>query len=173
MLHPLERDQSFVVVAVDGSPESASALRWAAKFADRSGQRLRVVTSYQVPAVSSDAAADYWQNDEIARAGARERVRSIMSEVLGQRTVEHIVSSRSIEPLLVHHGSEATMVVLGTRETRSWTARFRRSLTNRLTGKISCPVVSVPAAAASASQTPVAGGTELEHGTDAYAGAVG
>lgn len=44
-------DSKRVVVGVDGSPESAKAVRWAADFADLTGADLLLVIAWQWPAM--------------------------------------------------------------------------------------------------------------------------
>lgn len=147
-MRPIRPHRSVIVVAVDGRPESAQALRWAARQAETTGAGLRVVSAFDQPAVGSDAAGAYWRSYLSARESTQERVGDVIDTVLGDGArlrpdVDHVVAPGVIDHVLADHTHDASMVVVGTRCTRRWSARLRPSLTNRLTGKLDCPVVSV------------------------------
>lgn len=76
--------QSEVVAGVDGSPESAAALRWAADYAKLTGARLHVVYAWAPPAVAAltlpplldwsalrESAAQFSRHDSTADSQAR------------------------------------------------------------------------------------------------------
>lgn len=132
-----------VVVLADGSPESASAVRFSAAQVAGFGQRLIVLTSYQVPA--HDLGARSWVHLQEAESDARERVVSVIGDALDLVDFTHVVSSVPILELVDQHAVNAAMIVIGTRSTGGWRSTLRGSLTNRITGRVSCPVVSIPA----------------------------
>jgi nucleotide-binding universal stress UspA family protein len=68
----------------------------------------------------------------------------ILVAVFGHNDLDHVVALGPIERVLDDHSHDAAMIVVGTRATDSWLARLRGSVTNRLTGQVACPVVSVP-----------------------------
>ena len=136
---------TLLVVAVDGSPESAEALRWARDQAARNGSRLRIVTAHALPSVQTDSAGAYWDQYEAAGRRAKERAAAAINAVLGHSDVDHVVVPGPIERALTEHAKDASMIVVGTRRTDGWLSRLRRSATNRITGQTTCPVVSVPA----------------------------
>lgn len=131
------------VVAVDGSPESAEALRWASRRCEKPGDHLCVVTAFRHPDVA-DAAGLYQAAYAAARASARDHVLATVEDVLGHRRVEHVVVAGSIDRALQMQAHNATALVIGTRNTSAWWKRLRPSLTNRLTGRVPCPVISIP-----------------------------
>ncbi len=135
-----------IVVAVDGSPESAAALAWAHDHAAVRRCGLRVVTAFEQPYVGNDAAGAYLARYEAAEQAARAHAAETVSAVLGHDRVDHVVAVGPIERLLTDHAQDASMIVVGTRATDSWLARLRGSVTDRLTGQMHCPVVSVPLA---------------------------
>lgn len=147
-MRPTHPNRSVIVVAVDGRPESAQALRWAARQAEHTGAGLRVVSAFDQPAVGSDAAGAYWRAFLSAEESTEARVGDVIDTVLGDGArrrpdVDHVVAPGVIDHVLADHSHDASMVVVGTRSTRRWSARLRPSLTNRITGKLDCPVVSV------------------------------
>ena len=135
---------SRVLVAVDGSPSSIAALRWARRHAESNRMELLVVTAYMRPHAIADVNAMYLDLHDAAAEGARERSRRAITEVFGSGIVDHIVTEGSIEDLLVEHADPDSVIVIGTRSRVKFWHRFRPSLTNRITGRVECTVISVP-----------------------------
>ncbi|MGB5756179.1 MAG: universal stress protein [Acidimicrobiales bacterium] len=131
-----------VVVAVDGSPASVAALRWAdAVVADHS--ELRVVTAHRAPTANVDFLSPVSVHWEMMEEGARIQARAAIIDALGHDDVEHVVAAGSIESVLADQ-RDASMIVMGTRPRRTLLSRIRPSATNRVTGMVDCTVVSVP-----------------------------
>jgi nucleotide-binding universal stress UspA family protein len=134
-----------VVVAVDGSPESQHALGWAAGVARSDGRGLCVVTAFRSPPVVTDDLGTYWDHHQLTESAARVAAEAAIEAVFGPgAAVEHRVVHGSIEDVLRACAHEASLLVIGTRRTKAWHHRLRGSVTNRVTGSVSCPVVSVP-----------------------------
>lgn len=135
-----------MVVAVDGSASSAAALQWAAHHAGAREWRLRVVTAFTPPHLPAELTTDAVDHIRAAEDHARQRAREVIDAVLGvEAEVDHIVEAGPIEQMLRRAAEHAAMVVIGTRATTGWRAKLRGSLTNRITGSVACPVVSVTA----------------------------
>ncbi len=133
---------SPVVVAVDGSPASAAALRWAAAVvADHC--ELRVVTAHGAPTANVDFLSPVSLHWDMIEDGARAQARAAIIDVLGHDEVEHVVAAGSIEWVLAEQ-RDASMIVMGTRPRRTFLSRIRPSATNRVTGLVQCTVVSIP-----------------------------
>ena len=97
----------------------------------------------------TDAAGGYWDHLHAEESGARIRARETIADALGpdalhDGSIEHLVAMGPVERVVVDASRDASVVVIGTRSTEGWTAKLRGSLTNRLTGQLTCPVVSVP-----------------------------
>ena len=138
----------IIVVGVDGSRASATALHWALDHLVDDGG-VRIVTAFAHPHSTVDVPLSYIDLYDLARDGARERAEQVIDEVLGGASsllVEHIVAPGSIDDVISQHAGDADMVVLGTQSRRRWRDRLRSSTTNRLTGHITVPVISVPEA---------------------------
>ena len=132
-----------IVVAVDGGPESRSALRWASKRARQLGCDLRVVTAFTGPTIASESGMAFARAYGIAEATARRRSSALIASVVPDRTVEHVVRLGDPVSILEASSHDAQMIVVGTRRRERIWHRWRSSLTNRLTGLITCPVVSI------------------------------
>lgn len=61
-----------------------------------------------------------------------------------RRGLVHIVELSTIDDMIDRHGSDAAFVVLGSRFRRRISERLRPSATNQITGRTTCPVISVP-----------------------------
>ena len=132
-----------IVVGVDGSDESVAALRWAAQHAEAVGSRIRAVTAFLAPAVRTGSALGYVEDFEVAEAMAATHAGRAIERAGIDQPIERLVAAGAPDEVISRHASDASMIVLGTRDTSRWHARLRGSLTNRLSGRAPCPVVSV------------------------------
>lgn len=132
-----------IVVGVDGSDESVAALRWASRHAECVGARIRAVTAFTAPAIRSGSALGYVEDFEVAEAIAATHAARAIERAGIDRPVERLVAAGAAADVLCRHAEDASMIVLGTRDTTRWHSRLRGSLTNRLSGRAPCPVVSV------------------------------
>lgn len=137
--------QKPILVAVDGSDESAGALAWAVGRATGSGEALRIVTCYEQPYPATDVAGDYWRELMVAKRAARTRAESTVVDVLGQaEDVDHVVRLGSVDRVLVEMSPEASLIVVGHRAPRPWWSRLRGTLAVRIKESAACPVASIP-----------------------------
>lgn len=137
-------DPKPIVVAVDGSDESAAALAWAVGRAAGTGERLRIVTSYEQPFPATDVAGAYWRELLGAKRAARARAEATIAEVLGPTEVDHVLHLGPVERVLVNLSPDASLIVVGHRRSTTWWTRFRGSVADRIEDEAACPVVSVP-----------------------------
>jgi nucleotide-binding universal stress UspA family protein len=136
-----------IVVAVDGSPASTEALRWIKTYHLAEPGQLRVLTAYQYPYLASDIPLPTIDLDDIAesaREAAQCSIRAVFGNDRSAPEIEHIVEFGSIDALIERHGDDAQFVVVGSRARHRLRDRLRPSTTNRVTGRVACPVVSVP-----------------------------
>ena len=132
-----------IVVGVDGSEESVAALRWGAEHAARVGCRIRAVTAFLAPPIKGGTALGYVEDFEVAEAMAANHAGRAIARAGIEGSIERLVAAGSAEDVISRHATDASMIVLGTRDNTGWQARLRASLTNRLSGRAPCPVVSV------------------------------
>ena len=133
-----------VLVAVDGSPESENALRWAKDRSSQTGVDLRIITCYQHFYTTGVEGAVSWDHFESTKKVSEARAVEVIERVLGTTDVDHVVALGPVDKVVADHSKEASMVVLGTRSSYGLRGRLRASTTDRITGKVTCPVVSVP-----------------------------
>ena len=132
-----------IVVGVDGSDESVAALRWAAEHAEAVGARIRAVTAFTAPAARTGSALGYVEDFEVAEAIAATHAGQALDRAGIAQPIERLVAAGPADEVIARHASDASLIVLGTRDTSRWHSRLRGSLTNRLSGRAPCPVVSV------------------------------
>lgn len=138
-----------IVVGVDGSDGSRVALAWAAKEAQRRGDRLELVHAWQLASGAGpfsnemavftseevEAAAQHLLTTLVAeaRATAGEGVEVVGETVCGSPGVE-----------LVSRSHEASMVVVGSRGLGGLGGLLLGSVSRQVVHHAHCPVVVVP-----------------------------
>jgi nucleotide-binding universal stress UspA family protein len=79
-----------------------------------------------------------------AQLAAERSIRAVFGDHEPGRNVDHIVEQGTIDQLIYRHSAYAAFVVLGSRSRHRIRDRLRPSTTNRITGRASCPVISIP-----------------------------
>lgn len=147
-----------VVVGVDGTPRTITALRWAATEAVRRDAELHAVlawgdtprpASYAPVTATSDPA-------ECARRAAQRLTGAILAAFEGSPPVHvhEIVDERAPVPALLDHARDADLLVLATRPAGS--PDGPGSVAISCLRQPPCPVVALPAAAEPAPATATA-----------------
>lgn len=140
---------SRVVVAVDLSPESAAALRWAGREAHTREAELTVAHAWQHSPASKTDLAHRADTRLAPEARAARELQDWVGDVLGSAppTLMHLYAEHG-GPLdtVRKHASGADLVVLGSHGHSPLARLLRGSLSNQLTMLCSCPIVVVPLA---------------------------
>jgi nucleotide-binding universal stress UspA family protein len=133
---------STLVCAVDDSPESAEALRVAARLSQDGDLRLVVVHVEDTVGAGSDL-----------RQGAHERGWRLLDRLLAGQGLNGGVDRRveagapAKELARVAAEEAASLILVGSRRRRWWRGRGMSRLTADLSATAGCPVVVVPPAA--------------------------
>ena len=150
----LQTSEQIVVVGVDGSPTSYTALRWALGHAGRTGGQVRAirclrpvampaweaaVTGEPVPASAEQQVRAERELDQVVAAAL---VRDGAQRVAVQRTVVHGPAG----PVLVAEAGGAALLVVGSHGHRRLTELAHRSVSAYWIRHASCPVVVIPPA---------------------------
>lgn len=140
-----------IVVGIDDSRGARAALAWAARHAQSTGSRLRVVYAYEFRVAWIDAyAADVPEWSARAREAAEETLEQVVSDVLepGARDEAEIeVVEGSPVDVLHDESRDAAMLVVGSRGRGGFSGLLLGSVSQRVAQHAECPVVIVPAPA--------------------------
>ncbi len=141
------RTPRTVVIAVDGQRSSIAALTWARDSLIQPDDRVRIVTAYSSPLIASEVpirTEDLIDARERAQQAALDAIRLVFGGQQPGSGFEHVVALGPIERVLEEQTADAALVVVGTRRRRRWYQRLTGSAVNRVTGRLDCPVVSIP-----------------------------
>ncbi|MBL7286865.1 universal stress protein [Corynebacterium godavarianum] len=143
----LEDREDIVVVAVDGSPASQTAVRWAANTAMKRGIPLRLASSYTMPQflyaegmVPPQELFDDLQRETLKKI---DEARDIALEVAPDIKIGHAVAEGSPIDMLLEMSRSSTMVVMGSRGLGGLSGMVLGSVSGAVVSHASCPVVVV------------------------------
>ncbi|MER7729992.1 universal stress protein [Streptomyces erythrochromogenes] len=134
----------LIVVGLDGSPSSQTALRWATRYAGLVGGRVDAVTAWEVPGEASWSApaVDAEFDEEEAQRLLVEEVRTVLGEDGASQVHERLVHGHPAD-VLVDAAAGADMLVVGSRGRGG----FRRALLGSVSQQVAlhapCPVTIV------------------------------
>ena len=137
----------IVIVAVDGSPASDNAVRWAANTAMKRNIPLRLAASYSMPQflyaegmIPPQEVFDDLQRETLKTV---DRAREIALEVAPDLRIGHAVAEGSPIDMLLEMSREATMVVMGSRGLNGLSGLVLGSVSAAVVSHAYCPVVVV------------------------------
>ncbi|AWB84885.1 universal stress protein [Corynebacterium liangguodongii] len=136
-----------VIVAVDGSPASDNAVRWAANTAAKRDIPLRLAASYTIPQflyaegiVPPKELLDDLQRDTMEKIdAARELALGIAPDI----EIGHTVVEGSPIDMLLEFSQDASMIVMGSRGLGGLSGMVLGSVSSAVVSHASCPVVVV------------------------------
>jgi nucleotide-binding universal stress UspA family protein len=139
----LRRKCGTIIVGIDGSDHSTTALHWAADEADRHSARLVVVHAWEYPYRISTDRADGADALVAADAGIElDRAVSTLGRELAQPMTHRLVPGGAVEVLLDQAGS-ADLLVVGSRGRGGFRSMLLGSVAQGVAAHASCPVVVV------------------------------
>ncbi|EEI18182.1 universal stress protein [Corynebacterium lipophiloflavum] len=139
--------EDIVVVAVDGSPASDNAVRWAANTAAKRDIPLKLAASYTMPQflyaegmVPPQELFDDLQRETMAKIdAARELALSVAPDI----RIGHTVAEGSPIDMLLEMSHDSTMIVMGSRGLGGLSGMVLGSVSGAVVSHASCPVVVV------------------------------
>lgn len=139
--------EDIVVVAVDGSPASLNAVRWAANTALKRDIPLRLAASYTMPQflyaegmVPPQELFDDLQRETMQKI---DDARAVALEVAPDLKIGHAVAEGSPIDMLLEMSRESTMIVMGSRGLGGLSGMVLGSVSGAVVSHASCPVVVV------------------------------
>jgi nucleotide-binding universal stress UspA family protein len=136
--------KEVVIVGVDGTPSSVNALRWAARQAELTGARLRVVTTWAFPATVGWVPP--YPEDFDPEADARAVQDETVTEALGEDPripIDRVVVEGHASATLIEMSHEASLLVVGCRGHGAVSGLLVGSVSEHVVCHASCPVVVV------------------------------
>jgi nucleotide-binding universal stress UspA family protein len=149
MTKPEERNDHRIIVGVDGSLGSKSALRWAMTQAQLTGAKVEAIISWQDPVVwgYTYGVPALYEADVLA-ASAEKRVGETVAEVAGQLghpvdVLPRVVQGHPAE-VLIKAATRARLLVVGSRGHGTFAGLMLGSVSQHCVQHAPCPVVVVP-----------------------------
>ncbi len=143
-----EGNKECVVVGVDGSPASAMALAWAARYAKAVGATLRAVLAWHYPAAAGPApigVAPASVTADVERTRHEELDKAIAA-TLGDSPaieVERKVAYGHPSQVLIEASRDADLLVVGSRGHGGFTGMLLGSVSTHCVTHAACPVTVV------------------------------
>ncbi|UIZ92074.1 universal stress protein [Corynebacterium sp. CNCTC7651] len=136
-----------VVVAVDGSPASDNAVRWAANTAMKRDVPLRLASSYTMPQFlyAEGMVPPQELFDDLQRETMRkiDDAREIALQVAPDLRIGHAVAEGSPIDMLLEMSRDAGMIVMGSRGLGGLSGMVLGSVSGAVVSHANCPVVVV------------------------------
>jgi nucleotide-binding universal stress UspA family protein len=136
-----------VLVGVDGSPSSRTALRWAMAEAGRRGAGVTVLHAWEVPAIVGPAPGGYSYDTEALDQAARALVGSLVDAAVAETprvAVERRVVGGGPAASLLDAAEGATLIVVGRRGLGGFGRLLLGSVSDHVARHAPCPVVVMP-----------------------------
>ncbi|QGU05764.1 universal stress protein [Corynebacterium comes] len=139
--------EDIVVVAVDGSPASHNAVRWAANTANKRGIPLRLASSYTMPQfLYAEGMVPPQELFDDLQAETMEKIdeaRAVAHEVAPEIKIGHTIAEGSPIDMLLDMSHDVTMIVMGSRGLGGLSGMVMGSVSAAVVSHASCPVVVV------------------------------
>jgi nucleotide-binding universal stress UspA family protein len=142
---PVDVDPRRVVVAVDGSPASIDAARWAAADARRRGARLDVVKVWQLPYLGYSPATAALFDEDVLEMDVEATLRAVVDEIdTSGIEVNPIPVRRPTVAGIVESARGASVLVMGTRGLGAFKRTVFGSVATQVSYHAPCTLVVVP-----------------------------
>lgn len=138
--------QERVMVGIDGSPTSIRALRWALRYAERTGARIEAVHAWQIP-TSYGAPVALLPGENFAATAERALNETVDRELGGRADleVERIAEMGYPPKVLVERSKSADLLVVGSKGRGGFAGTILGSVSLHCVAHAACPVVVVRA----------------------------
>lgn len=143
-----EGNKERVVVGVDGSPASAVALAWAARYAKAVGATLRAVLAWHYPAAAGEApigVAPSSVTSDVER-GRHEELDKAIAATLGDSPsieIERKIAYGHPSQVLIEQSQDADLLVVGSRGHGGFAGMLLGSVSTHCVTHAACPVTVV------------------------------
>jgi nucleotide-binding universal stress UspA family protein len=130
-----------VVVGIDGSADSDAALKWAQRYADATGSRLRLVVAWQWPqSYGYPMMFDGFEPDADAKRVAEKAVAELS---LAPERIDTVVCEGNPSTVLLDTSADADLLVVGCHGHRGFDSLLLGSVSAHCVHPAAIPVVVV------------------------------
>ncbi len=139
-----------IVVGVDGSAGSKSALKWAMAEARLTGATVEAITTWQSPVMTgysygwSPVPFDGEGFADVMRKVLDDTIAAVSEEVQPAHAVDAQVAEGNAAQILLDAAADAQMLVVGSRGHGTFAGILLGSVSQHCVQHASCPVVVVP-----------------------------
>jgi len=144
MSEAAEQSERFIVVGVDGSIPSVSALKWASRQARLTGAKLRAITTWELSAAVGWAPS--FPVDYDPEGIARQVLDEAIFDAFGPQVdvpLERLVLEGHPAPVLLAAAKGADLLVVGSRGHGAFTGMLLGSVSEHVVSHAPCPVVVI------------------------------
>ncbi len=143
-----EDNKECVVVGVDGSPASAMALAWAARYAKAMGATLRAVLAWHYPAAAGQApigVAPASVTGDVERSRHEELDKAIAATLGDSPAIEleRRIAYGHPSQVLIEQSQDADLLVVGSRGHGGFAGMLLGSVSTHCVTHAACPVTVV------------------------------
>ncbi|RAX48226.1 universal stress protein [Arthrobacter sp. AQ5-05] len=132
-----------IVVGIDGSASSLSALKWAVTEARLRQARIRMVTAWQYPATGLDVNGPTWDFvafEQDARTLQDEALKSVDSE---GTSIDGEIRQGPSALVLLDASKDADLLIVGSRGRGGFTGLLLGSVSTQIVHHATCPVLII------------------------------
>jgi nucleotide-binding universal stress UspA family protein len=138
---------NVIVVGIDGSENSISAIRWAAERAQSTGERIHALHAWQYPPINYAAIGTGVSFEDQYDRDAREVLDGFIqaADLPEEVTVIPVVRQGSPAQALVENAHQADLLVVGARGTEGFSGLLLGSVSNAVAHHTPCPLAVIHA----------------------------
>lgn len=148
-----------ILVGVDGSTESMSAVQWAADRAVQLGARVHVLCTYALASYSAAVLDGGYTvlDDEALKRGAQQVISEAMAVAKERGATDVSGSTEPGDPagVLIEMSAEVDLIVVGSRGGGGFADRLLGTVSSAVPAHSQCPVVVVPKHVSGKKFTPI------------------
>lgn len=134
----------IIVVGIDGSETSKTALRWAMKLASALGASVEAVCAWEFPVIVTMAGGGILPGTWAPEEDARKVLDDVISEVAPQGGIKAVVAEGHPAHVLVEASKDAEMLVVGSRGIGGFRGALLGSVSSAVSQHARCPVLVIP-----------------------------
>lgn len=134
-----------IVVGVDGSSTSKSALRWAVKLAPALGCTIEAVTAWEFPVIVTMAGGGVLPGTWVPEDDAKNVLEGTINEIAPHANVRAVIAEGHPAHVLLEASKRAEILIVGSRGLGGFRGALLGSVSSAVSQHAQCPVLVIPA----------------------------